>query len=400
MEIEEISIDFPKIFDFPIPPVSLVAFFFFSCYSRGMKIIKKPVFPLMYHDWCGRFPQESLIFLDIETTGLSPRSSFVYLVGCLTLNAKNSWELTQWLAESPKDEFCLLSSVRDFLIPYTFLVHFNGSRFDLPFLQKRCEAHQIAPDFLQKKELDLLVFFRKEKRFLALPDLKQRTWEKFLGIQREDLYHGRELISLYHNYVRTPSSHLEHLLLLHNEEDLLGLFSLFPLFAYGDLKHHPHRFLMGDPIWTSSSHATKILSFSLSVSLPTPLFRSLVGGWKLELHENKLSLHIPTVSGEMKHFFDHYREYYYLPLEDTAIHQSVAAFVDPGFRQRATRETCYVKKSGLFFPVPSQFLGNRPLFRTSSCGTPYLLWDDSLENDRNFWLNYLTALDWQGEENP
>jgi hypothetical protein len=37
-------------------------------------------------------------------------------------------------------------------------------------------------------------------------------------------------------------------------------------------------------------------------------------------------------------------------MEDTAIHKSVAEFVDSAFRKRATAATCYTKKEGTFLP--------------------------------------------------
>ena len=45
----------------------------------------------------------SPIFYDIETTGLSRYSTFVYLIGAVRYE-QNLWILTQWLAESPEEE--------------------------------------------------------------------------------------------------------------------------------------------------------------------------------------------------------------------------------------------------------------------------------------------------------
>ena len=40
------------------------------------------------------------VFYDIETTGLSRYSTFVYLIGAVK-REQNQWILTQWLGESP-----------------------------------------------------------------------------------------------------------------------------------------------------------------------------------------------------------------------------------------------------------------------------------------------------------
>lgn len=60
---------------------------------------------------------------------------------------------------------------------------------------------------------------------------------------------------------------------------------------------------------------------------------------------------IPTITGELKHFYKDYKNYYYLPAEDTAYHRSVSEFVDKNARVRATARTAYTKKTGTFVPV-------------------------------------------------
>ena len=49
----------------------------------------------------------SPIFYDIETTGLSRYSTFVYLIGAVRYE-QNLWILTQWLAESPEEESLII----------------------------------------------------------------------------------------------------------------------------------------------------------------------------------------------------------------------------------------------------------------------------------------------------
>ena len=63
-----------------------------------------------------------------------------------------------------------------------------------------------------------------------------------------------------------------------------------------------------------------------------------------------MKLVIPVYTGILKFFYDNYKDYYYLPEEDTAIHKSVASFVDSSHRKKATAKTCYTKRSGTFLP--------------------------------------------------
>jgi uncharacterized protein len=71
---------------------------------------------------------------------------------------------------------------------------------------------------------------------------------------------------------------------------------------------------------------------------------------KLVVNKDQLTLFIPVYKGELKFFYDNYRDYYYLPKEDTAIHKSVGEYVDKEFKVKAKPATCYIKKSGEFLP--------------------------------------------------
>ncbi|MDD6037929.1 MAG: hypothetical protein PUD20_03895 [bacterium] len=54
-----------------------------------------------------------------------------------------------------------------------------------------------------------------------------------------------------------------------------------------------------------------------------------------------MRLRIPMYQGMVRMYFSDYKNYYYLPLEDQAIHKSVAQYVDKEHRQKATPENCY-----------------------------------------------------------
>ena len=64
-----------------------------------------------------------------------------------------------------------------------------------------------------------------------------------------------------------------------------------------------------------------------------------------------MTVYIKTLNGELKYFFENYKDYFYLPDEDEAIHKSIAQFVDKNHRVKATKNNCYTKKSGYFLPV-------------------------------------------------
>ena len=43
-------------------------------------------------------PLENFLFVDIETTGFTAKSSSLYLIGCAWYD-QSHWHITQWLAE-------------------------------------------------------------------------------------------------------------------------------------------------------------------------------------------------------------------------------------------------------------------------------------------------------------
>ncbi|WP_029505456.1 hypothetical protein [Lachnoclostridium phytofermentans] len=70
----------------------------------------------------------------------------------------------------------------------------------------------------------------------------------------------------------------------------------------------------------------------------------------LTTRENEGCISITFYHGSLKFFFDNYKDYYYLPLEDTAVHKSVGEYVEKEYRQNAKPDTCYIKKTGYFLP--------------------------------------------------
>lgn len=112
--------------------------------SYGYENFKKPYF-IRYNERAGFFfeaPQD-ILFFDIETTGFSARSACVYLIGCAYLTT-NGWETRQFFAETPDDEADVLQQFFSFSASFPVMVHFNGTTFDVPFLQTRAKKFGLS----------------------------------------------------------------------------------------------------------------------------------------------------------------------------------------------------------------------------------------------------------------
>ena len=137
------------------------------------------------------------------------------------------------------------------------------------------------------------------------------------------------------------------MLLLHNEDDLKALPQIMPLLSYLDIFRSEWT-LAGYSLSTASSSLTIVVD--CSVKVPVAVTRELPL-CRLSIRANQIIIEIRAFVGELKYFFDNYKDYYYLPDEDRAVHKKVGQYVDPEHRVQASASTCYTKKSSTFLPL-------------------------------------------------
>ena len=294
------------------------------------------------------FPDDALFF-DIETTGLSHRSSHLYMIGAI---CKIQGELTfiQWFLQKPSEEKEVLALFSELVKKYRTLIHFNGQSFDIPYLQDRCKFWDLDDPFSfdeSMKSLDLYLELRKYRKALQMTSMKQKDWEKFLHFLRNDRMSGKELIQVYHTYLQTGGDRELQLLLLHNHDDLYGMLPVYDFYNW-----------LLVSVRTVSISDWKVEGDDLIIQSKTERAcpRSLsIANDEAELITtgNQITLTVRGRRGTFRHYYSNYKDYFYLPMEDTAIHKSVGIYVDPSCREKAKADTCYTKKEGLFFYQPS-----------------------------------------------
>ena len=302
---------------------------------------------------------EELLFFDIETTGFSGEQDQLYLIGAIFWDKmESSWKLVQWFADTKEAEPECLEAFFALLNDHPAAVHFNGDTFDIPFLLKRCRHYGISQDFSQAKSMDIFRKIRPCRQLLAMNSMKQKAVEDFLGIHRIDQYSGGELIQVYARYLISPDPQLFQLLIQHNADDLTGMPAILPILCYRDMMDEKFS-LSRQFLDSSSQHPVLTLEYE-TIPVPVPLHRQFPQG-NFDLEGNRLLCRITLLQGELKYFYPKYKDYYYLPAEDMAVHKSVGAYVAKSARRQATAKTCYGKQTGLFLP---QFQGLwTPVFR-------------------------------------
>lgn len=297
-------------------------------------------------------PPERILFLDIETTGFTARSSYLYLIGCACCR-DGKWQTIQWMAESPDQEAEVLKAFFTFAKPYQCLIHFNGNNFDLPFITQKCEQYGLPYNFYDYQGIDLYRRIAPYRYFLKLPNCKQKTMEQFLGVARKDVFSGGELIGIHREYVKKPSEYAEKAMFLHNADDLKGMLEVLPMLAYYDLFNQPIKAKKVQANYYKDVNGTRrrelIIKFHPQTALPRAVSAS-ANQCVFRGEGMDCSLKIPIFEEELKYFYSNYHDYYYLPAEDVALHKSVAGFVDKAYRIPASAANCYTRKLSSYLP--------------------------------------------------
>ena len=141
------------------------------------------------YEACLGYPASESLFFDIETTGFSPDSSFLYLIGVLR-RAKNGWLVTQWLGQSPQDEALILRSFksRGRLLPPD---HFNGTTFDLPYLKKKAEHLGFLLPLPPWSPWISTSGFVPLQKLLSLERMNQTFWKPFSALAERTKWTGK-----------------------------------------------------------------------------------------------------------------------------------------------------------------------------------------------------------------
>ena len=418
-----------------------------ACYDHRMK--KRTYTAVCQSEYLMAFglDPDRVIYFDIETTGFRPSTSSLYMIGWAVQSGCQpccedgpaSWSVTQIMAQSRREEVMLLRQFADILKDYDTIIEFNGDRFDLPYLREKYLSYDMHDPLSRFATVDLYRQIRPYRQALGLARLNQKSVERFLEIQRSDPYSGGELIDVY----RTVRDHrcdspddeekAVSALFLHNREDVTGMMDMTPLLAYRmavessatvtgsvrgiwpvsgkpdegqcdsgkpdaeqriygkpDADHCVSgRSASGSPM---SGTACIIAFYKLDVPVPKSFAASMDGCCEVNVSGSLVRVVIRPFCGCMYHFFPDYKNYYYLPEEDTAMHKSVASFVDPAHREKAKAQNCYVKREGVFLPSLSES-ESHPVFRRSFTDpVKWFEYKPHMENDSSFFGNYIHNL--------
>ncbi len=331
----------------------------------------------------------SVIFLDIETTGLSPVNAEVYLIGTAALREEKLY-IRQFFAENTSEEKEILQAFAGYLDSFDTIITFNGNKFDIPFLEKRSFLYGIDLAFSEKTGIDIYKRIQPYKKILGLPDMKQVTLEKFLHIRRNDKKSGRELIALYGNYIASGNKYCLDLLLQHNHDDIRGLSELLPLLSYPDVLNgtiKAERAVKNNyRDYRGTLRTELIIEFTYDTPVPAPVSAGFSDCY-LMLGGSRGKIRVAVFTGILRYFYPDYKNYYYLPIEDRAMHKSTSRYVDQERRQQARPENCFVRVRSQFLPQWDKIV--TPIFKYAfNDRTMYFELTEEVKNDPDIFRRY------------
>lgn len=304
-----------------------------------------------------KYFDENTVFFDIECTGLSPRKSFIYLIG-YAVRLGNKITITQLLAEDESSEIEIIKEFENVITNYERLLGFNSTRFDESFILERCRKYKFNTTIKSKKHIDMYLTTTKAKCLLDLKNYKQKTIEEFLGLHREDKYNGGELIPVYEHYALTKDEESKQLVLLHNYEDIKGMIFISDILCYIDL-------LTSDLRYVNHEIDDEKLRFEIEtdITLPSQINKIREYGMYI-IKENRIYVTLNLLKGSLYTFLPDFKNYYYLIDEDIIIPKSLGESIDKSSRRPATRRDCKISAQGTYVALPKGIdAGNTRIFK-------------------------------------
>lgn len=288
---------------------------------------------------------ENACFWDIECTGLSPKSANIYMIGCVRRN-EGGWEATQFVAENISDEIKLIEAFDEYIKNFDTLISFNGTRFDAPFVTVRANHLRIKTAVNEKNHMDLYLIGLKTKCLFTLERYGQKSFERFLGLDREDKYDGGQLIPVFFDYLATGSKEALDLVLLHNLEDIKGMLRVYLITDYVKLTQMDFS-VESFEMKADSLKAELVLPFSLLVD-----FEKTREYGTVFVNANKISIVIPIHRDSLYTYLKNYKDYVYVEAEDIIVLKSMADMMDKSSYTACNRDNCRIKYEGEFIEIP------------------------------------------------
>lgn len=271
-----------------------------------------------------RYPRAGFCCFHMQTTGHYWRNSAISGLWILSPAGKDAWRILQWTLEQEEDEYTMLEEFGRELASFSTLMGYNSTSFHIPYLEQKYRAYGLPSPFFNKEYLDLFHALKSTCRMLHLT-MKLEEIREFLCLPSDcseaetvlcssALLAYRKVLSGDFTIVCTHPMDSEFMVTLRTDWPLPGPFRI----------HHDAYYLIGD------KNEIRI---------------------KIKLFENRIRVYYTDV-----------QNYWYLPREDTAVHKTMAAYIDKEHRIKADASNCYT-----YAPYTADFPENREKLKKYIC---------------------------------
>ena len=162
---------------------------------------------------------DQTLLLNIETTGLSPRNAFVFMIG-LGWQEEKGWHFQCLLAEKKMDERELMQSFQQILENFSQVLTYGGHSFTYRFLNNRWRNYSDTDCFSREDTADLTLFqsvrqldIQKDispfRHLLSLENTRKATAEAFIRYTRPEHLDPEALVKCYTSWELRQSTSLQ-----------------------------------------------------------------------------------------------------------------------------------------------------------------------------------------------
>ena len=315
--------------------------------------------------------KERILIFDIDTTAFEPANGCVFLIGTEYFDG-NELHIKQYFSEDIGEEATVINAFLAFAADYDVLLNYKANSFDIPFLAGRLQKPENKKNEISYHNLnhvrhisyDLFDEVRPLKTGLGIASTKIDTLRKLTGQSVTERITGENISKFYVQYISEIKLRALHdSICSSHKDDLIKDYSPRPVFD--DLAHIK--------LNEDDSFLTDVLSRNrdnmesvLYISRLAHLFNMSKGKYDCSIlkSDDNVTISIDSqfeftlniIEKDLKMFFINYRDYFYFPAEDMAMHKSVAEFADKDSRKKATAQTAYNKVSGSFVKIPASYI--------------------------------------------
>ncbi|MBR4144949.1 MAG: ribonuclease H-like domain-containing protein [Lachnospiraceae bacterium] len=327
--------------------------------------------------------KEQILIYDIDTTSFEAANGCIFLIGVMYYQNEQLY-FTQFFSESIDEEALIIEKFFDIAENYKILLSYKGESFDIPYIGKRLYAlkqNELYSRFtaLRSSSVDIANEIMSVKNALGFSSTKLDYLRKKCGQTVPERVSGENISRFYVEHI--AASKLRKLLETTGKAKNCDLISNYnPKPVIDDLAHikpdSGDRFLT-DILYRNKENIESViylLRLSRIFSMRKGRFDVTVDAFSdavsnehsitdnydtihfdISSSDYRLRLPVTIVSLSLKQFYPNYKDYYYFPAEDMAVHKSIAEFAAAGSKKKATAKTAYRNVSGRFIHIPSGF---------------------------------------------